>query len=141
MSFLVASLFSEGQFGSKYNYSLITEVICSSNALTLAQCTVKSGDCLPICTNNIGIRCYSKLCVILEFMLYFCCVDYGSCKEGAVQLVNGETNTEGRVEVCVNGIWSNVCDKGWDKIDAHIICLQLGYQTSASCKWFIIRLV
>lgn len=29
--------------------------------------------------------------------------------------------------MCVNGVWGSICDKGWDKTDAHIICQQLGH--------------
>ena len=29
--------------------------------------------------------------------------------------------------MCVNEVWGSVCDSGWDKTDAHIICQQLGH--------------
>ena len=31
------------------------------------------------------------------------------------------------MEVCVNEVWGSVCDSGWDRTDAHIICQQLGH--------------
>ena len=55
------------------------------------------------------------------------CVDSGSCEEGAVRLVDGTIDGEGRVEVCHDGVWGSICDEGWDKTDTHIVCLQLGY--------------
>jgi deleted-in-malignant-brain-tumors protein 1 len=29
--------------------------------------------------------------------------------------------------VCVNGVWGSICDNGWDKTDAYVVCKQLGF--------------
>ena len=51
----------------------------------------------------------------------------GSCEEGAVRLMDGIIQQEGRVEVCSNGVWGSVCDESWDTTDAHVICQQMGH--------------
>ena len=61
-------------------------------------------------------------------VLFF--IESTSCVDGAVRLVNGSISQEGRVEVCVNGVWGTICGTGWNKIDAFVVCKQLGYTNS-----------
>ena len=47
---------------------------------------------------------------------------------GTVRLIDGLIPEEGTVEVCMNGVWSSVCDRWyWDYKDAFVVCRQLGY--------------
>ena len=50
-----------------------------------------------------------------------------NCTHGAVRLVGGTNPYEGNVEVCINGIWSTVCDSGWSTYDARVACGDAGY--------------
>ena len=49
------------------------------------------------------------------------------CGEGDIRLIGGQTQLEGRVEVCLNETWGTVCENLWQNIDAGVACRQLGY--------------
>lgn len=52
------------------------------------------------------------------------------CTEGEARLVDGNIEQEGRAEVCLKGVWTTICDWGWNYLDAHIMCRTLGYDSS-----------
>ena len=49
------------------------------------------------------------------------------CEGNSVRLTGGPNEFEGRVELCVNGNWGQVCAMGWTRDDAQVVCHQLGY--------------
>ncbi len=67
--------------------------------------------------------------IIILYFIHSLCIVPGDCTEGSVRLVDGIIEQEGRVEVCVNGVWGSICDDGWDKTDAHIVCKQMGFSS------------
>ena len=72
--------------------------------------------------------------ILVQFLIkcnLFCIVprvSFSNCTTGEIRLTDGTTQYEGRVEVCINGVWGTVCDNGWDTREAYAVCHQLGYQ-------------
>ena len=55
------------------------------------------------------------------------CTIERQCNETEMRLAGGQTSFDGRVEMCLGGQWSSVCDDRWDHRDAAVVCRQLGY--------------
>ena len=66
-------------------------------------------------------------------VMHFNCTDYD------VQLVNGSTANEGKVLICINGVWGTLCDDYINNVDAGVICTQLGYR-GGTCNILILVL-
>ena len=49
------------------------------------------------------------------------------CNETDVRLIDGLTPHDGRVEICLSGLWGSVCNYLWDARHAQVVCRQLGY--------------
>lgn len=55
--------------------------------------------------------------------------DYTSCTLGELRLVNGPDNLNGRIEICLGGVWGTLVDDGWSTNDARTACRQLGHSS------------
>ena len=55
-----AAVFTDGRYGnSALNYSLFVDLSCGGSEDTLSDCPRVSTGCVPVCDNNVAIRCYS----------------------------------------------------------------------------------
>lgn len=50
-----------------------------------------------------------------------------TCQNGDIRLVNGSELYNGRLELCLNGIWGTVCSNGFNELEAAMVCRSLGY--------------
>lgn len=48
-------------------------------------------------------------------------------EDGEVRLVGGPNDFEGRVEVCLGGVWRRWCGSGLVDTEAAVVCRQLGH--------------
>ena len=90
---------------------------------------LKYSACLLLLTNT---RIY--LLHVLDPLYYdmqFCLAAQG-CNHGDLRLVGGPVNSEGRVEICIGGVWGRVCDYAWSSNDARVVCRQLGLPVGVS---------
>ena len=105
-------------------------------------------------SEEAGVNCNGKfylvlVTVIVEMavfsMTHYYCSSHSYkflghlCNETDIRLVNKDghvwelgspgiensSTVEGRVEICIDGLWGSVCDDGWDASDAKVVCRQL----------------
>ena len=49
------------------------------------------------------------------------------CEDGDIRLVNGNSEMEGRLELCRYGRWGTVCDSQWTDNHTAVVCRYLGF--------------
>ena len=55
---------------------------------------------------------------------------------GTLRLVGSHLPREGRLEMYISDQWVRVCDDGWDKNEADVVCKQLGFGTTGRVQQF-----
>ena len=51
------------------------------------------------------------------------------CATGDIRLAGYNLPTQGRVEICIDGVWGTVCNNDWGTADAVVTCRQLGFRS------------
>lgn len=59
----------------------------------------------------------------------------GICSDGDVRLQDGETEYEGRIEVCYRNVWGTVCDHSINNAVATVVCTQRGLPIHGEESW------
>ncbi|XP_061177723.1 uncharacterized protein LOC133186505 [Saccostrea echinata] len=98
-----------GRFGAGTGKIWLDNVDCNGMENSIVQCRHQvwgSNNCDH--SEDVGVRC-------------------GSTIESPVRLVGGSTPYEGRLEIFHEGRWGTVCNNGFDKTAAKIICNSIGY--------------
>ena len=68
-------------------------------------------------------------CECQHWTISFIIIAQSGCTEGEVRLVVGETDREGDVQICHQGVWGYVCGYYWDYQEAKVLCQQLNYSS------------
>jgi receptor-type tyrosine-protein phosphatase Q len=99
-------------FGQGSGSILMSLVGCTGSESRLIDCSYSSS--ISGCSHydDAGVQCQTR------------------CTHGGSRVVGGSNSREGRVEVCLNGLWGTVCDDSWSKTDANVMCWQLGYSNA-----------
>ena len=71
------------------------------------------------------------------------CISFtASCADGDIQLVDGESEWKGTLQVCFNQRWGTVNGEGWDSTETEVVCRELGYQSSGMSfiHWYVLKI-
>ena len=63
---------------------------------------------------------------------------YSNCTSGSIRLVDGSSDNEGLVQLCIDGIWGSICGSNWYYFNAEVACRQLGYSEYGKRNIFIL---
>ena len=101
--------------------------MCIGTESRLSDC---SWDIHVVSTSTaVGMRCdpceHIVLLIILLLTLKSAILD--ACFDGAIRLADGESEREGRVEICSSRRWGTVCDNQWTIKHTAVVCRFLGY--------------
>ena len=118
---------------------LLDDVHCTGTEDTLLECSHPSignhicGQFLQDEPSNVAIQCQGKIVTRTSGKIFIGFFLPDDCVDGEVRLQDGTDISNGRVEICQNGIWGSVSSNGWNLMDASVVCRQLGYSNEGIC--------
>ncbi|XP_019853225.1 PREDICTED: deleted in malignant brain tumors 1 protein [Amphimedon queenslandica] len=117
-------------FNSSAQSHSIIDLNCTGNEATILSCP-HNGLAGYACSINRDANVFCQNIGTLK----------ADCTEGEVRLVNGNTQYEGRVEICINRVWGTVCSRShsilysWDTLDSNVVCRQAGHMELGSVAY------
>ena len=124
--------YSNAYFGVGSGPIFLDDVQCTSSSSQLLECPSS-----PILSHNCrhsadaGVGCegtfYNQSWSILHKYWPDILDTPAPCTTGQLRLAGGNIPNEGRVEICVDNVWGTVCDDSWERVDAAVVCRQLGF--------------
>ncbi len=80
----------------------------------------------PLTINHRQIY-YVSTIFILNPCMYHMTPTASTCNHGDLRLYGGRSRSDGIAEVCINGLWANICYSylNWGATDSNVFCRQL----------------
>lgn len=91
----------------------ISQVQCDGSETSLLECSLSYLTPAVPSPNDAAVVCQSQS------------TQMANCSNGDIRLINGTTELEGRLEICINNAWGTVCSEGFTADDAEVVCRQL----------------
>lgn len=130
-------------FGRGTGPIVLDNIQCSGDEEFLVNCTASENPLFDNHGEDAGVQCFSGWFMKIVHLLYHstltlvhsCALADNStnCDLGAMRLVGGANELEGRVEICLGGVWGSICDDFWSTQDASVACKQLNFSSQGSC--------
>ena len=106
----------------------ISQVQCDGSEVSLLDCTVSYLSPAISSPRDAAVVCQPQSTQI------------SNCSSGDIRLVNGTTELEGRLEVCINNVWGTVCSQGFTADDAEVVCNQLEIPFNGLLSWLLLAM-
>ncbi|XP_073459288.1 neurotrypsin [Aquarana catesbeiana] len=106
----IAKAWNQAHFGEGTGPILLDEVQCTGNELSIEDCQLSTwGEHNCGHNEDAGVSCTPLA-------------------DGSIRLAGGKGSHEGRLEVFHTAQWGTVCDDGWNDMNTHVVCRQLGFK-------------